>query len=161
MAFDELKNMAMGWVNTWNKGKLKRKLKETAQRAVDLTIENSELEKKNSELIDEVRRLKGEKEKPKIKPTNTSDLNPPPKKEHKKKSKKKDIEVDEEIEISPDKNELPKDAKFIGSRDVVVQEIVFNRRNIKFSIKRYYSESLSRVIEGEIPSGFKRPSVWS
>ncbi len=155
MAFDELKNMAMGWVNTWNKGKLKRKLKETAQRAVDLTIENSELEKKNSELIDEVRRLKGEKEKPKIKPTNTSDLNPPPKKEHKKKSKKKDIEVDEEIEISPDKNELPKDAKFIGSRDVVVQEIVFNRRNIKFSIKRYYSESLSRVIEGEIPSGFK------
>ena len=134
MAFDELKNMAMGWINTWNKGKLQKKLKETAQHAIDLTIENSELEKKNSDLIDEVRRLKGEKAKPKIKPVSTSDLNPKPKKKHKKKSKKKDLEIDEEVVADVDKADLPTDAKYVGSRDIVIQDIKFERRNFRFTI---------------------------
>lgn len=155
MAFDELKNMAMGWVNTWNKGKLQKKLKETAQHAIDLTIEVSELEKKNSDLIDENRRLKGEKAKPKIKPVNSNDLNPKPKKKHKKKSKKKDLEIDEEVELDVDKADLPADAKFIGNRDIVIQDIILSRRNIRFTIKRYYSEELGRVIEGEVPVDFK------
>lgn len=155
MAFDELKNMAMGWINTWNKGKLQKKLKETAQHAVDLTIENSELEKKISDLIDENRRIKGEQSKPKIKPVNTNDLNPKPKKKHKKSSKKIDLDIDEEVELDVDKADLPKDAKFIGSRDIVIQDIKFERRNIRFTSKRYYSKELGRVIEGEVPAEFK------
>ena len=54
----------------------------------DEKVKNAELEEKNRLLQDEIRRLKGEKKKPVIKPKNTKDLNPTPKKPHKKRSKK-------------------------------------------------------------------------
>ena len=155
MALDDLKKLTSGFIKGWKKGKLKETLKETAQLAIDEKVKNAELENKVSNLQDEIRRLKGEKKKPVIKPKNTKDLNPAPKKPHKKRSKKKDLEIDEVIEVEPEKEELPTDAKFCGSREVTVQEIIFKRRNIKFIIKRYYSKELGRVIEGQIPEAFK------
>ena len=155
MAFDEIKNLTRGFLKGWKKGKLKEKLVETAKILLDEKVKNAELEEKIRQLNDENRRLKGEKAKPKIKPANTSDLNPPAKKPRKKKEKKKDIEIDEEIPVDVDKESLPKDAKFVGTRDVVIQEMIIKRRNIKFVIKRYYSKELGKVIEGEIPSEFK------
>lgn len=155
MGFDEIRNLTRGLVKGWKKGKLKEKLVETAEHLLDEKIKNAELEDKNRQLEDEIRRLKGEKSKPKIKPNSTKDLNPPPKKPRGKKEKKKDLEIDEEVECDVDKGELPKDAKFAGFRDVVVQEIIIKRRNIKFKIKRYYSKELGKVFEGQIPDEFK------
>ena len=155
MAFDDLKKLTTGFIKGWKKGKLKETLKETAQLAMDEKIKNSELEQKNSELIDEIRRLKGEKPKPKIKSVNSNDLNLKPKKKHKKKSKKKDLEIDKEVEVDVDKADLPTDAKYVGSRDIVIQDIVLSRRNIRFTIKRYFSKELGRIIEGEVPVEFK------
>jgi hypothetical protein len=154
MAFDDLLLLAKGLIKGWNKEKLEKKIQETAIEALDNRIKNAELEDKIRSLEDEVRRLKGEKAKPVIKKTSTSDLNPSIKKKHKKSSKKDKIEVDEEVEIDVDED-LPKDAKSVGHREVVIQEIVFKRRNIRFRLKRYYSKSLGKVFEGQIPEEFK------
>ena len=154
MAFDDLLLLAKGLIKGWNKEKLEKKIQETAIEALDNRIKNAELEDKVRNLEDEIRRLKGEKAKPVIKKTSTSDLNPPTKKKHKKSSKKDKIEVDEEVEIDVDED-LPKDAKSVGHREVVIQEIVFKRRNIRFKLKRYYSKSLGKVFEGQIPEEFK------
>lgn len=155
MAFDELLQLAKGLVTGWNKNKLEIKIKETAQLAVDKTIEVSRLEDKVCALEDEIRRLKGEKPKPKIKPVNSSDLNPPPQKNHSKKAKKKDLEVDEQVEVDVDKDDLPKDAKFIGKRSIIIQEMRIERRNIEFLINRYWSAELGEVVEGKVPQEFK------
>ena len=155
MALDDLKKLTSGFIKGWKKGKLKETLKETAELAIEEKIKNAELEEKLAGLQDEIRRLKGEKKKPKIKPANTSDLNPAPKKSRSKKDKKKNIEIDEEIEVDVDKELLPKDAKFVGTRDVVIQEMIIKRRNLKFVIKRYYSKSLGQVFEGQVPQEFK------
>ena len=156
MSFDEIKNLTKGFVKGWKKGKLKEKLVETAEVLLGEKIKVSQLEEKIRQMDDEIKRLKGEKGKPKIKPASTNkELNPGPKKPHNKKQKNKNIEVDETVELDVDKSELPKDAKKIGQREIIIQEMVIKRRNIKFIIKRYWSDELGRVIEKEIPTEFK------
>jgi hypothetical protein len=156
MAFDDLKKLTTGFIKGWKKGKLKETLKQTAEIAMEEKIKNAELEETIRQLQDENLRLKGEKSKPKIKPANTNkDLNPKKKKPHKKKPKKADLEIDETVELDVDKDDLPNDAKKVGTRDVVVQEMRIERRNIKFVIHRYWSNNLGRVIEGEVPQAFK------
>lgn len=155
MAFDDLIFLAKGLVKGWNKEKLEKKIQETAIEAIDARIKNAELEDKVSALEDEIRRLKGEKPKLKVKPASTSDLNPPPKKIHNKSSKKEDLEIDEKVELDIPLEDLPKDAKFAGKRTIVVQEMRIERRNIEFTINRYWSEELGQYIEAEIPEAFK------
>lgn len=154
MAFDDLVKLTTGFIKGWKKGKLKEKLKETAELAIELKIKNAELEEKTRQVIDEIRRLKGEQPKPKIKPVTSKELEPKKKKKHKKNSKIDKIEIDEEVIIDIAEG-LPKDAKFIGEREVIIQDIRFERRNICFKIQRYYSEIEGRTFEGEIPEGFK------
>ena len=155
MGFDDLLFLAKGLVKGWNKEKLENKLKETALDALDKRVKVAELEEKNRQLEDEIRRLKGEKPKPQIKPTNTKDLNPPLKKKHQKKSKKADLEVDEQIELDVDKEDLPPGAKFMGKRTIIIQDMIIKRNNIEFIINRYWSEELGKVIEAQIPEEFK------
>jgi uncharacterized small protein (DUF1192 family) len=156
MAIDDLFKLTTGFIKGWKKGKLKETLKETAKIAIDEKIKVSKLEEKLEALEDEIKRLKGEKGKPKIKPANTNkDLNPKPKKKHQKRKKKQELKIDETVVVDVDKDELPDDAKCIGERDVVVQEIVIKRRNLKFIIKRYYSPSLNKTFEGKVPDEYK------
>lgn len=155
MGFDDLIFLAKGLVKGWNNDKLAKKIQETAIEALDNRIKNAELEEKVSRLEDEIRRLKGEKSKPQIKPANTKDLNPPEKKKHQKKSRKNDLEIDEKIEVDVDKEDLPTDAKFIGKRTIIIQDMIIKRNNIEFTINRYWSDELGRVIEGKIPDEFK------
>jgi hypothetical protein len=155
MGFDELLFLAKGLVKGWNKEKLKKKIQETAKDALDNRVKVAELEEILKQKEDEIRRLKGEKPRPEIKPTTTKELNPPPKKKHKKKSKKSDLEVDEQVQLDVDKEDLPPDAKFIGTRNIIVQEMRIERRNIEFIISRYWSNELGKVIEGKVPDEFK------
>lgn len=155
MSFDDLSFLAKGLVKGWNKEKLEEKLKTTALDALDSRIKNAELEEKNRLLEDEIRRLKGEKPKPEITPTNTNELNPPPKKKHKKKEKKADLEVDQKVELDVAQEDLPRDAKFIGKRTIIIQDMIIKRNNIEFTISRYWSDELGKVIEGKIPDEFK------
>jgi hypothetical protein len=155
MAIDDLLNLAKGLLDGWNNGRLKRTLKQTAQVALDRSIEVAELQEKLRQKEDEIRRLKGEKPKPEIKPTSTKELNPSPMKEHRKSTKNDEIAVDESVDLDVPKDDLPKDAKFIGKRRVVVQELEIRRRNIEFWIHRHWSAELGKVIEGALPESFK------
>jgi uncharacterized small protein (DUF1192 family) len=155
MSIDDLVFLAKGLIKGWNKEKLEEKLKTTALDALDNRVKVAELEEKNRILEDEIRRLKGEKPKPKITPTNTTELNPPSKKKHEKKSKKSKLEIDQQVELDVDKEELPPDAKFIGKRTIVIQDMIIKRNNIEFTINRYWSDELGKVIEGKIPDEFK------
>lgn len=155
MGFDDLLFLAKGLVKGWNKEKLEKKIQETAIEALDNRIKVAELEEKLRQKEDEIRRLKGEKPKPEIKPTNTSDLNPPIKKKHQKKSKKADLEVDQKVELDVEKEDLPSDAKFIGKRKIIIQDMIIKRNNIEFTVNRYWSVEFGKVIEGKIPDEFK------
>jgi uncharacterized small protein (DUF1192 family) len=155
MSIDDLVFLAKGLIKGWNKEKLEEKLKTTALDALDNRVKVAELEEKNRILEDEIRRLKGEKPKPKITPTNTTELNPPSKKKHEKKSKKSKLEIDQQVELDVDKEELPPDAKFIGKRTIVIQDMIIKRNNIEFTINRYWSDELGKVIEGKMPDEFK------
>ena len=83
-------------------------------------------------LRDEVNRLKGEQGKPKIKgntpkppPTNHSSENERRQSRHRhKKSKKAEIQINREQVVEVDPTVLPKDARFKGYEDVVVQDIL-------------------------------------
>lgn len=155
MAIDDLLSLAKGLLDGWNNGKLKRTLRRTAQEALDARIKNLELEEKLRQQENEIRRLKGEKSKPEIKPASTKELNPTPKKKHEKKAKVDDIEIDESVNLDVPKEDLPKDAKFIGKRKIVIQEMEIKRRNLEIWINRYWSDELGKVIEAELPAGFK------
>lgn len=155
MAIDDLLNLAKGLLDGWNNGRLKRTLKQTAQVALDKSVEVAQLQEKIRDLENENRRLKGEKPKPEIKPTSTKELSPGDKKKHQKKSKNSEIDIDESIELDVPKEDLPKDAKFVGKRKIVVQEMMIKRRNIEFWINRYWSDELGKIIEAEVPGEFK------
>ena len=86
MAIDDLLQTNDWFHKRLEKGQT-RNFEETAKIAANEKIKVAELEEKNRQLQDEINRLKGEKSKPKIKPANTKDLNPPAKKPRKKESK--------------------------------------------------------------------------
>lgn len=120
--------------------------------ALEQTV--SALTEENQHLRDENARLKGEKPKPKFKP-NTKDKDPKAKSKQKRRRKsgpkRKDrIQVDETqiLEVA----DLPPDARFLGYRDVIVQDIVFERRNVRYRLKRYYSEAEDRFYEAASPA---------
>ena len=112
------------------------------------------LKEENQHLQDEIARLKGEKTQPKFKP-NTASAEAKSKSKQKKRGKprpdrKARIEVDETQTL--DVEDLPPDARFLGYREVIVQEIVFRRLNIRYLLKRYYSEQEGRFYEAPSPA---------
>jgi regulator of replication initiation timing len=121
--------------------------------------ENGELKKEVSELKDRLRKLIGEQEVPKFKPKKDLHHPRPDKKERKKKWKKKgkkdDVKVDRVQRCPVDKETLPLDAEYKGTREVVIQNIIIKTDNVKFQIERWYSPSLRKYFEGKIPAGFQ------
>ena len=114
-------------------------------------------------LRDEVNRLKGEQGKPKIKgntpkppPTDHSSENERRQSRHRhKKSKKAEIQIDREQVVEVDATILPKDARFKGYEDVVVQDILLRTDNILFHKQKYYSASTRKTYLAELPRGYE------
>jgi hypothetical protein len=114
-------------------------------------------------LRDENNRLKGEQGKPKIKgntpkasPTNLSSENERHKsRQRHKRSKKAEIQIDREQVVEVDPIVLPKDAKFKGYEDVVVQDILLQTDNIRFHKQKYYSSSTRKTYLAELPRGYE------
>jgi len=117
----------------------------------------------NQRLRDEINRLKGEQGKPRIKgntpkppPTNHSSENERHQsRQRHKKSKKAEIQIDREQVVEVDPTVLPKDAKFKGYEDVVVQDILLQTDNIRFYKQKYYSASTRMTYLAELPHGYE------
>lgn len=151
---------------------LRNKIEDQAQE-----IKKNEEEAKK--LKDEINRLKGEKGRPDIKPNNEPKDDkskgqnntekkpkpPPPKRGKKNRNKKEFLKIHNTIELNMDKNKLPADAKFKGTRSIVIQDIEFKLNNTKIVIPVYYSKELGKNIEPEIPFEFRGsefgPGTWS
>lgn len=114
-------------------------------------------------LRDEVNRLKGEQGKPKSKGNTPK---PPPSNHSSEKerqqsrkrhgsSKNAKIKIDREQEVKVDPTILPKDAKFKGYEDVVVQEIILRKENIQFHKEKYYAASTRKTYLAELPIGYE------
>lgn len=137
----------------------------------DQENEIMELSSEIQKLRDEVNRLKGEKGKPVI-PKNKEDKNGDSDKKdggsqsgRGKNKNAKEIEIHATKEKDVDKKDLPKDAQYKGSRNVVIQDINFSLNNTKFILHKYYSPSLGKVFEGELPPEYKNslfgPGIWT
>jgi hypothetical protein len=129
----------------------------------NLSADLRDAQVENQRLRDEVNRLKGEQGKPKIKgnspkppPTDHSSENERHQsRQRHKKSKKAEIQIDREQVVEVDLSVLPKDAKFKGYQDVVVQDILLRTDNILFHKMKYYAASTRKTYLAELPRGYE------
>jgi len=128
----------------------------------DLFSEAEKLKKRNQELEDQIRILKGEKPVPKFKEAKdlTSDENKNKKKDKNPKTrsprrKKIDLSIDKTIDLKVDRSKLPEGAVHKGYRQITIQEILFERHNICLNIERFYDPATGKLIEAEIPAEYK------
>lgn len=122
-----------------------------------LVQENTRLREENQQLKDEISRLKGEKGKPRINPNVPAREPSVPKARSKnwsKGSKKDKVKVDREVTV-PVECPLPTDARFVGYRKVVIQEVVLKTDNIAYLLERYYSQSLNKYYDAVLPKEVK------
>jgi hypothetical protein len=128
-----------------------------------LSADMRDLQVENQRLRDEVNRLKGEQGKPNIKgntpkppPNNHSSENERHQsRQRHKKSKNAKIQIDRKQVVDVDPSVLPKDAKFKGYEDVVVQDILLQTDNILFHKQKYYSASTRMTYLAELPRGYE------
>jgi hypothetical protein len=125
---------------------------------------NQELLLERQQLKDEINRLKGEKGQPKIPPKVAACQEPikkeKPKKWHKD-SKKRKIKIDRIEYLRLDKSILPIDAKHNGYRRVIKQNIKFETDNVEYWLERYYSPSLKKTYEAELPRSLQNTEFGS
>jgi hypothetical protein len=102
------------------------------------------------QLKDEIARLKGQKPKPKIKPSNLEKKTEERKTKNRRKKKKKTkhLEIDETIHLRPDN--LPSGSKLKDYQDYVVQELIIDTWNIRYRRERWQTPSGNYVI-GQLP----------
>jgi hypothetical protein len=123
-----------------------------------------ELRTENQQLKDEINRLKGEKGRPRILP-NISDYqsktpNEKSKKRHKD-IKKSKIKIDRTEYVEIDRSLLPPDARHNGYRRVIRQNIKFKTDNVEYWLERYYSPSLKKTYEAELPESLQNTEFGS
>jgi len=155
---EEIINLDVEEIDFNDKEHLKSLILLLLNRIELLAHENQLLREQNQLLKDEITHLKGEKGKPKIPP------NVPPKEKSprtvkrnrwSKRSKNPEIKIDREVHIEVDKTILPSDAVYVGERKVIIQNIVMKTDNVVYHLQRYYSRSLNKVFEAELPEDVK------
>ena len=155
-----LDNLDLNAIQDENARELIRQLLNLVEKlSADLRDAQVEIQR----LRDEVNRLKGEQGKPKIKgdtpkspPSNYASEKERHQSRHRhKKSKKAEIQIDREQVIEVDPSVLPKDAKFKGYEDVVVQDILLRTDNILFHKQKYYAASTRKTYLAELPGGYE------
>jgi hypothetical protein len=115
-------------------------------------------------LKDEIARLKGEKPKPDIKPSNlekgsgnnngSSNNGKKPKKRpgSKKRKKNRHLKIHDTISIAPEN--IPEGSRFKGYDDYIVQDLVIKPYNIRFRMQRWQTPS-GEYITGKLPEHIK------
>jgi hypothetical protein len=157
-------NLDVDKINFDDKEAMKELILQLLSTIEQLAQANQELRKENQQLKDEVNRLKGEKGRPKLLPNNpeyqTQAPKEKPKKWHKD-SKKPKVKIDRTEYIKIDKSILPPDAKHNGYRRVIRQNIKFETDNVEYWLERYYSPSLKKTYEAELPASLQNTEFGS
>ena len=111
------------------------------------------LQEQNQQLRDEIARLKGEKPRPKIrpsaleKPSRSGKKGKRPKKRHKRHKTRK-LTIHEGVSIRPEA--LPEGSRFKEYEDFVVQDIRIKLHNTRFRLERWETPSGERLV-GKLP----------
>ena len=146
------------------------------------TIE--EQKKEIQELKDEINLLKGEQKKPEFKAKKKSDISSNGKEkgkddtdlddkdqadndleERKKKNKNnkrgnREVAIDREVLLTISKEDLPPDAIIKTTHQVVVQNILFKRDNVKYTQTVYYSAITGQTYEAPLPTGVSKSCLY-
>lgn len=124
------------------------------------------LQAENQRLRDEVRRLQGEPRRPSFPGRRSPRVDPPPEndlsseeerrepKAHQKAPKLSRITINREEFLRVDPTRLPPDAVFKGWERVVIQDLALKTDNVLFHREVYYSPSLKRRFQAELPPGY-------
>ncbi|MBU0495616.1 MAG: transposase [Chloroflexi bacterium] len=122
-----------------------------------LAADLREAQAENQRLRDEINRLKGEQDRPKVKantPKPTSDHSSEPERRQRlPRSKKAALRIDREQVLAVEPARLPADAEFKGYEDVVVQDLIFRSDNVCFHKQKYYAASTGQTYLAELPPG--------
>ena len=147
--------------------KIKELVKNLSEKLELSNQEKQQLKEENKELKSRMRELIGEQELPTFKidkKKNSKERDPnreykEPKKDGpgrgKRGKKIHKIKISSKKKLEIDKSKLPADAISKGSRKIIIQDIKFQTDNIEFEIPRFYSPSLKKHFEAELPEGYK------
>ncbi len=112
--------------------------------------------------LDEINRLKGEKGRPRFKKSRSkTKIKSLPKVKSAKSEASSpsepatDIPVDREQILDTAPADLPADAEFKGYRSVIQRNIRIVRDNVRYLIGRWYSPSLGKTYEAELPKSYR------
>ena len=155
--------------------KVKELVKNLADKLEISSQENEVLKEENKELKSRMRELIGEQQLPTFKAKKKSKERDP--NDEYKKPKDKDssnggesgkgsgrgkrgkrnhkIKISRREMLKIDLSKLPADAVSKGYRKIIIQEIEFRTDNVEFTIPRFYSPSLKKYFEAELPDGYK------
>lgn len=130
-----------------------------------LCTENQQLRTQNQQLKDEIARLKGEKGKPDIK-ANRQPQKLKDKTEQKSQPvekppqipRKQRIQIDREETLKCDRTQLPRNLDHRGYREVVVQNILFQRDNVLYRLERLYCPTAQQWYESQLPESLRGQS---
>jgi hypothetical protein len=141
---------------TSDRPSLSRIISQQATRIRNLEEENQELKNLVQTLKDEIRRLKGEKGRPTIKPSlpdqPLEDKKPRRTGNWTKRGKTVTITRTERLPIDP--AVLPTDARSKGTRRIVIQDLRIEPDNVAFEIERYYSSRERKTYESPLPPAY-------
>ncbi len=105
------------------------------------------------EFKDEIARLKGQKAKPKIKPSKLPKPEPPKGRKDRgrrgKRSKTKELEIHAEVVIPP--ADIPPGSRFKGYQDFTVQGIEIKLHNTRYRLERWVTPSGESIV-GKLPA---------
>jgi hypothetical protein len=140
-----------------DRGSLTRIITELTTRIHNLEEENQELKNIIQKLKDEIRRLKGEKGRPVIKSSLPEEPSASKKKRRSRKWKKsrKTITITRRVRLPINKELLPKDARYKGTRRIVIQDLRIELDNVEFELERYHSARERKTYESRLPPGYE------
>ena len=112
------------------------------------------LAQENQALRDEIARLKGEKPRPKIKPSRLEGNHKKPESSEKrpgsaKRHKTQSLEIHEIVKVAPEN--LPSGSTFKGYKDFVVQGLEMKPHNIRYRLERWETPD-GRTLTGKLPA---------
>jgi hypothetical protein len=128
----------------------------------ELVVENRALRVENEQVRDELRRLKGGSERPKLPPgkaggstdySSEQERRATPK-SWQKRGKQDRLRIDRTERVAVDPATLPPDAEFKGYERVVVQNLVLRTDTVAFELETWYSAAERRSYRARRPAGY-------